>query len=140
MEPNIWGPPAWLFLHSITFNFPHNPTANDRQNYNNFFYSLQKVIPCPKCRRHYSENLKKIPIRLQSRDDLIRWLIDIHNAVNKSTNKPTMSYEDVYEKYDKLYNKKEDLINDNKIKICIAIIILFIFGYYIYKNESRKII
>ena len=105
-----------------------------------FFYSLQKVIPCPKCRRHYSENLKKIPIRLQSRDDLIRWLIDIHNAVNKSTNKPTMSYEDVYEKYDKLYNKKEDLINDNKIKICIAIIILFIFGYYIYKNESRKII
>ena len=51
-----------------------------------------------------------------------------------------MSYEDVYEKYDKLYNKKEDLINDNKIKICIAIIILFIFGYYIYKNESRKII
>lgn len=140
MEPNIWGPPAWLFLHSITFNYPHSPSSNDKQNYNTFFHALKNVIPCPTCRKHYSDNLKKIPIRLNTRDDLIRWLIDIHNSVNKSTNKPILSYEEVYDKYDQLYNKKEELFGDNKIKICIGIIVLLIIGYYFYKSESRKII
>ena len=26
MEPNIWGPGAWTFLHSITFQYPENPS------------------------------------------------------------------------------------------------------------------
>ena len=32
----IWGPPAWTFLHTITFNYPENPTNREKHNYFNF--------------------------------------------------------------------------------------------------------
>ena len=32
MEPNIWGPGAWTFLHSITFQYPENPTDLKNRN------------------------------------------------------------------------------------------------------------
>ena len=53
MEPEIWGPNAWLFLHTVTFNYPKNPTVIDRNNYYDFFNSLQNVLPCPKCQEHF---------------------------------------------------------------------------------------
>ena len=137
MEPNIWGPPAWLFLHSITFNYPKNPSENDKNNYNTYFNSLKYVIPCPICKEHNAKNLLKLPIRLKTRDDLIRWLIDIHNSVNKSNNKPVLSYQEVYDKYDKLYNQTDDFFNDNKLKICIALAIILIIGFYVYKIEKN---
>ena len=53
---NIWGPSAWTFLHTITFNYPENPNNQDKQNYFNFFNSLKHVLPCKKCKKHYSDN------------------------------------------------------------------------------------
>ena len=37
MNPKIWGPGGWLFLHSITLNYPENPTENDKMYHKNFF-------------------------------------------------------------------------------------------------------
>ena len=33
MEPNIWGPGAWTFLHSITLNYPNNPNIQTKKIY-----------------------------------------------------------------------------------------------------------
>ena len=33
MEPEIWGPHAWQFLHSITLSYPDNPTFEDKNNH-----------------------------------------------------------------------------------------------------------
>ena len=30
MHPELWGPGAWKFLHSITFNYPKEPTSRDK--------------------------------------------------------------------------------------------------------------
>ena len=32
MNPKIWGPHAWIFLHSITLNYPENPTPELKKN------------------------------------------------------------------------------------------------------------
>ena len=37
MEPEIWGPNAWTFLHTITLNYPENPSEDDKQNHKDFF-------------------------------------------------------------------------------------------------------
>ena len=37
MDPEIWGPSTWIFLHTITLNYPNNPTIYDKQNYKNFY-------------------------------------------------------------------------------------------------------
>ena len=45
MEPNIWGPSAWIFLHTITLQYPEKPTDDDKKKYYVFFNSLK---PFPK--------------------------------------------------------------------------------------------
>ena len=37
MRTKVWGPPAWVFLHTVAHNYPLKPTRQDRKNYKNFF-------------------------------------------------------------------------------------------------------
>ncbi len=136
MEPKIWGPSAWIFLHSVTLNYPNNPTPQDKEDYRIFFDSLQHILPCPTCKEHYAKNIRSNPINLKDRTSLINWLIDIHNQVNIYNSKPKLSYQEVYDIYDKLYNQNNVLnLNDNKIKICIVVLILTIIGIFLYLRK-----
>ena len=70
MDPNIWGSQAWLFLHTITLNYPDNPSKFDKENFKNFFENLSHVIPCDVCKDHYKQNIRKYPIQLDSKESL----------------------------------------------------------------------
>ena len=134
MHPELWGPGAWKFLHSITFNYPKAPTSRDKEYHANFFNSLQNVIPCEKCAYHYYEHIKDDPIEpaLESRDTLVRWLIKIHNKVNEDLGKPQYTYEQVIEEYKyKMMNmdRDETLI----YKVIIGALLLFI----LYKHFKK---
>jgi len=48
MNPKFWGPHAWIFLHSVTMNYPKEPNNQDKTLYRNFFSSLKRVLPCEK--------------------------------------------------------------------------------------------
>tara|TARA_Y100000389_G_scaffold195770_1_gene227669 strand:- start:978 stop:1364 length:387 start_codon:yes stop_codon:yes gene_type:complete len=126
MDPEIWGPHAWIFLHTITLNYPENPTYQDKQSHRFLFESLKNTIPCPKCREHYKENLIRYPIQLDSKKDLINWLINIHNQVNIKNNKKTYSYEEVNDIYYKLYNPVD---HTNLYLLIILIICISIYFY-----------
>ncbi len=96
MEPKIWGPEAWFFLHTITLEYPNKPTNVDKNNMKNFFVSLEHVLPCSKCKLNFGKHLIKHPLNnevLSSKTKLVKWLIDIHNDVNKINGKQIMSYE-----------------------------------------------
>ncbi len=141
MEPNIWGPGAWTFLHSITFQYPENPSDLEKQKYYTFFNSLKNVLPCPVCREHYENNFEKLPIRMDTRRELIEWLIDIHNEVNRMNNKKIYTYNEVYEIYNELYDNSLDKDkNAGKIDYLyvLLLIALALFGYYYYKNYYLK--
>ena len=138
---NIWGPPAWTFLHTVTYNYPENPTEDDKRNYHNFFDSLQHVLPCEKCKDHYKQNIQKYDLdsNLDSREDLVKWLIDLHNNVNKDNGKPVWSYDEVYNKYDNLHNS--NMINKVIVFVILSIVLIMIFFLYnIYdgKKTGRK--
>ena len=114
--PSIWGPPTWDSLHCITFNYPLNPTYNDKKHYKDFFESLCYVLPCCTCRESYS-NFIKIGDTLLSNDvmenrhTLTYWLYIVHNTVDK---KLGMSYDITY---DDLCNKYESYIINCKISL-----------------------
>tara|TARA_E500000178_G_C16812644_1_gene657679 strand:+ start:286 stop:690 length:405 start_codon:yes stop_codon:yes gene_type:complete len=127
MNPKFWGPHGWIFLHSVTMNYPKNPSNNDKQLYRNFFSSLTRVLPCEKCAYHYKQHIKDDPIEpaLENRDKLVRWLIKIHNKVNADLGKPHYSYEQVIEEYKyKLFNMDRD--ETLVYKVIIGALILFI--------------
>ena len=136
MNKNIWGPSGWLFMHSISFQYPENPTEEDKNNYRLFFESLKNTIPCPKCREHYSENLKKKPIKLNSRDELIQWVIDIHNEVNEKNSKKIYSRKEVEKLYLSKYNYsiKENSNENSSIDMLLIFILIILVIYYFLKK------
>lgn len=98
MQPSYWGPSAWKFLHTISDTYPEHPTDEMKQKTKHFFMLLQDVLPCPLCRKNYKLHIEKYPLTdniLRTRETLSSWLIDIHNEVNKLTNKKVFSYKDV---------------------------------------------
>lgn len=123
MKPEIWGPHAWIFLHSITLEYPDNPTREDKSNMANFFNSLGNVLPCHKCRINFDKHLERYPLTdkvLSCKANLIKWLIDIHNCVNRINNKKELTYEESLQKILDLYNKQDYAI------LYFGIVLIFI--------------
>lgn len=137
MEPNVWGPAGWTFLHSVTFKYPENPSDLEKQKYYNFFNSLKNVLPCPTCQEHYRDNFEKIPIRLENREELIEWLIDLHNEVNRMNGKRVYTYDEVYEIYNDMYGVETGKKSPDYLFILLLIVIVVI-GCYYYKEVYLK--
>ena len=60
MLPSEWGKHAWPYLHTVTFNYPLEPTYIDKIRYKNFFHSL--ILPCDICDISYNFILKQFTI------------------------------------------------------------------------------
>ena len=90
MLPAIWGPHLWFVMHVISFEYPQQPSEYDKRIYHDFYTSLKDVIPCQDCRKHYREFITRYPItpHLDTRDGLIKWVIQVHNFVNDHWGKP----------------------------------------------------
>ena len=135
MDPIVWGPKLWFFIHTVSLNFPNNPTFEEIKNYESFFENLKYIIPCEKCRLHYSQRLSANPVSkyLTDSNTLFIYTIDLHNEVNKSLGKRIYSYEEVAKLYRNHYNSPYKL---NKIfstkNIIILAVILIIIGLVLY--------
>jgi copper chaperone CopZ len=129
MDPKIWGGPAWIFLHSVTFNYPKNPTLKEKDAYRVYFNSLKEVLPCGHCKNNLKKNLKKNPIdkALKSRDNLINWLIDIHNQVNIDTEKKIISKKEAINYYVGLYRNNNDCYKYLFVGLLMIFIIIYIY-------------
>lgn len=129
MRPDIWGPPGWFFLHSITLNYPENPTFQDKNNIRNFFNNLSNVLPCDKCKYNYTIHLRERPLTdfdVSSRNNLIKWLIDIHNLVNISNGKKKYTYDESIKKIMEPFNESEKSENNYFLLITIFLILFII--------------
>jgi hypothetical protein len=95
--PDVWGPHGWKFIHYVTLGYPTKPTDEQKQKYKTFLTLLGTVLPCSICANHFTENLVNLPLDddvMSTRENLIKWGIDIHNIVNESRNKPIIEYKD----------------------------------------------
>lgn len=101
MLTSVWGPPMWHFLHTMSFNYPVNPTAQDKKNYSEFIYNLRYILPCKYCRMNLTSNLKANPLldcHLKSRETFSKFVYRLHEIVNKRLGKKSgLSYCDVQE-------------------------------------------
>jgi len=117
-------------MHYVSLGYPEHPTATDKNHYKDFYESLQNILPCSACSQNYTLNLREIPIdkSLDSRDDLIKWVTDIHNKVNQETGKTILDHEEALS----LYLKQPSPLSEYGFKILILVVIL-VFLYYLMK-------
>lgn len=104
MLTSVWGPAAWHLLHTISFNYPINPTEEQKKQYKEFVESLKNVLPCKYCRMNLENNLKAHPIKpchMKNRDTFSRYIYNLHEIINKLLGKTSgLSYCDVRERYE----------------------------------------
>jgi hypothetical protein len=130
VSPDKWGNHTWKMMHYITYSYPDNPAPDNKRQVYDFFVSLQNLLPCEKCRVNYKIHLQEYPLTasiLQDKRKLINWLIDIHNQVNRSLNKPVITYAQA----DKIYLDNQKSYMTMRI-FCIIMCIVFMvsFKYY----------
>ena len=112
MLTSVWGPSMWHYLHTMSFNYPINPTKDDKKNYRNFILSLKNVLPCRHCRDNLKNNFKIHPLQdchLKDRNSFSRYIYKLHEIINKMLNKKSgLSYCDVRERYEHFRSRCTD--------------------------------
>ena len=100
----VWGPPMWHYLHTMSFNYPVNPSLEEKRHYRNFVINLKNVLPCKYCRKNLKLNFKKLPLtmaHMKDRDSFSRYLYELHELVNHMLKKKSgLTYCDVRERYE----------------------------------------
>ena len=100
----VWGPSLWHFLHTMSFNYPVNPTCDDKNNYYNFIKSLKHILPCRYCRENLTRNLKETNFNMtdmRSRETFSKFVFNLHNHINTMLGKKnSLTYEEVRDRYE----------------------------------------
>lgn len=102
MDINKWGPALWELIHTTAYNYRFiKIDDNMKKHYINFFNMMSVLIPCPNCQGHYRQYLAQNPIKVavNSYDQLINWVNNLHNNVNSRNNKNKFSLDDSRNKY-----------------------------------------
>jgi hypothetical protein len=104
MLTSAWGPALWFYLHMMSFNYPVEPTSEDKIKYKEIIENLQFVLPCKYCRQNLANNLKKKPLEMchmKNRETFSRYIYELHELVNKMLGKKSnLSYCDVRERFE----------------------------------------
>ena len=104
MLVSVWGPAQWHFLHTMSFNYPVNPTHEQKRQYRNYMLNLVNILPCKYCRQNLKKNYKAFPLTMEymkSRDSFSRYVYKLHERINKNLGKKSgLSYCDVRERYE----------------------------------------
>lgn len=134
MLVSVWGPSAWHFLHTLSFNYPVNPTEENKKYYMDYVLNLQYVLPCGKCRKNLVKNFNKLPLTMEAmenRTTFSKYVYDLHEVVNKMLHKKSkLTYDMVKERYEHFrarcakklvrFSRKVSILGNKKEKGCVV--------------------
>lgn len=97
---DAWGQSYWEVMHSVTFSYPEtSPTEEQKQRIIDTFRLIPFLLPCSMCGLHFVTTMKEEhPLTdkvLLSRDALTRWLVNVHNSVNRRIGRSEIPYDTV---------------------------------------------
>jgi hypothetical protein len=84
MSPSDWGPPTWLFLHTLAEKVKENSFPLMSQQLIKIIVQICNNLPCPECTLHAKAFWNNINVsNIKTKQDLINLLFVFHNSVNK---------------------------------------------------------
>ena len=139
LDPKIWGPHYWFFLHTIAMTYPHHPNSVTKKKYYEFIQNLPLFIPVEEISKEFEKLIDIYPITpyLDNRDSFTRWMYFIHNKINEKLEKPSISLNEFFVQYYNQYkSQNEKFLEYYKLKgkIIYGGILITISGviYYLY--------
>lgn len=142
-DPSVWGRAWWTSMLATAYAYPDAPTAEERECYSNYFNTVSKVLPCPKCRGHFAELLKEHPVEphLSSGAQLREWLIARKNDVNKRLGKDCPTTQHVCKTWkQKLYRRRAKTWTTVGVvlgSVALAILLAVLF-FFLGKRQAEK--
>ena len=139
LDPKVWGPHYWFFLHTVAMTYPHHPNTVTKKKYYEFIQNIPLFLPVEEISGEFSKLIDKYPIApyLDNRDSFVRWVHFIHNKINEKLEKPTISLNEFFVKYyDQFKSKDVKLIEYYKIRekviYFLILIVITVAIYYLY--------
>jgi len=139
LDPKIWGPHYWFFLHTVAMTYPHHPNAVTKKKYYEFIQNLPLFIPVDEISKEFEKLIDIYPITpyLDNRDSFVRWSHFIHNKINQKLEKPQISLNDFFIQYYNEYKSQNEKLAEFyklKGKLIYGGILVVVLGsiYYLY--------
>jgi Erv1 / Alr family len=141
LNPDVWGPRYWFFLHTIAINYPNHPNAVTKKKYYDFIQNLPLFLPVESIASDFSRLLDEYPVSsyLDDRESFIRWTHFIHNKINEKLEKPKITLDQFYVLYYDIYKpvslkKKEESQWKKKAVYGFTVISMLGVIYYSLRN------
>jgi len=100
MSKKDWGNISWILMHSLAQHISENNFANSKQILIKIIFDICNNLPCPDCREDANKLLKTSNInKITNKKQLISFLCEFHNIVNKKLNKPIKKIEEIEKQY-----------------------------------------
>lgn len=128
IDPLYWGKSGWIFLNSIALTYK----PEQKEKYKVFIQQLPYILPCRTCGDNLIKNMNTLDNALESKEQLIKWLIDLRNQIYDENLIPKYK-KNMKETFDEIFFKQ----NDYSLYMYLALlIIIFIFLILIYKKTT----
>lgn len=96
MSPSDWGPPTWIFMHTIADKIKEESYPIIGKQLIHQLILICRNLPCPDCAQHAKEFWAKVKVQnINTKQDLINLLFVFHNMVNKRKRQAQFSYENL---------------------------------------------
>ena len=139
LDPSVWGPHYWFFLHTLAMTYPHYPNDVTKKKYYEFIQNLPLFIPIDTISSEFNLLIDKYPVTsyLDNRESFVRWMHFIHNKINQKLEKPQINLNEFYIKYYEEYKPNTEKMSEFyklRSKLIYGGIIgtLFLAIYYLY--------
>jgi hypothetical protein len=101
--PEVWGESFWFVVHLGSMAAPEVIPAEKREKYWGFIDGVPEMLACKKCAEHAriwveAHRPQKDTI-CASRENLVKFYVDMHNDVNQRNNQPILTLEEVKRKF-----------------------------------------
>lgn len=88
---NVWGPLAWMSLHSVSLLYPENPSESDKLILKRYMEVFRESLTCPQCHKHFgimfNNYTSSHPEWVNSRYNFFMFVVRLHNTVNRRLHK-----------------------------------------------------
>lgn len=116
LDPAVWGPHYWFFLHTVAMTYPRSPNEVTRKKYYELIQNMPLFLPVDAVSKQFGQILEQYPVSayLDSRESLIRWVHFVHNQINGLLKKEPITLDEFYLRYYDAYKPVDLKMRDHQ--------------------------